>query len=68
MYECNIYSRCFIPKETANYYTKLNKTKFASQNAETFFNTKFETLDGEHYTEEVHKQIAEQYIPMLKEQ
>jgi hypothetical protein len=67
MYVWNINNRCFIPQETANYYTKLNKTKFASQNAETFFNEKFETLDGEHYTEKVHKQIAEQYIPILKE-
>ena len=63
----SISNRCFIPQETANYYTQLNKTKFATQNAETFFNKKFETLDGEHYTEEVHKQIAEKYIPMLKE-
>jgi len=67
MYVWNINNRCFIPQETDNYYTKLNKTTFAKQDAEIFFNKKFETLDGEHYTEEVHKQIAEQYIPYLKE-
>jgi len=74
MYLWNINSRCFIPKEVNNFYTKLKKTTIADVDALNFlkqFSSKDleeEKVDDEHYNEYVHKLIADYYIPFLKEQ
>lgn len=70
LYVWNINNRCFIPKETKNFYTNLKSTKFSTIDAENFLKLKkikIDTTDGEHYTTDVHKAIAQYYIPFLKE-
>ena len=68
MYIWNINDRCYIPKETKDYYTKLN-AKIASVDAENYLKKyiKIDTVDGEHYSTNVHKAIAQRYIPYIKE-
>lgn len=69
MYIWNINDRCYIPKETKDYYTKLD-AKIAPKDAENYLKKyiKIDTVDGEHYSTNVHTAIAERYIPYVKEQ
>ena len=69
MYIWNINPRCFIPKQTKDYYTVLNKTKIAPIDAENYLKKyiKIDTVDGEHYSTDVHNAIAKRYIPYVKE-
>lgn len=70
LYVWNINSRCYLPKETKDFYTELKSAKIANVDAETFLKNKnitVDTIDGEHYTTEVHKNIAHNYIPYIKE-
>ena len=68
MYIWNINDRCYIPKETKNYYTELD-AKIASIDAVNYLkqHIKINTVDGEHYSTDVHRAIAERYIPYIKE-
>jgi len=68
LYIWNINNRCYIPKETKNYYTKLN-AKIAPIDAESYLKKELEidTIDGEHYSTNVHRAIAERYIPYIKD-
>lgn len=68
MYIWNINDRCYIPKETKNYYTELD-AKIASIDAVNYLkpHIKINTVDGEHYSTNVHQAIAERYIPYIKE-
>lgn len=73
MHLWNINSRCFIPKEAKNFYTKLQNTHIAKTDALTFLkdysekNLEKEKVDSEHYNDHVHKLIADYYIPNLKQ-
>jgi hypothetical protein len=70
LYVWNINDRCYLPKETLSYYTKLKSTKIANINAIDYLkkNYSIDTVDGEHYSTNVHRAIAERYIPYIKEQ
>lgn len=73
MYVWNINNKCFIPKETLNFFTKLSKTYIAKFDCETYLesigykNIKKEKVDDEHYNYRAHELIAEKYIPYIKE-
>tara|TARA_B100001057_G_scaffold383210_1_gene389363 strand:+ start:1709 stop:2515 length:807 start_codon:yes stop_codon:yes gene_type:complete len=69
MYIWNINPRCFIPKQTKDYYAVLDKTKIAPIDAENYLKKyiKIDTVDGEHYSTDVHDAIAKRYIPYVKE-
>lgn len=72
MFVWNINSRCFIPQEVKNFYTYLKNTRVAKTDALTFLkkyskkNLEKEKVDSEHYNDDVHKLIANYYIPNLK--
>lgn len=70
LYVWNINDRCYLPKETKTFYTDLKSTTIADVDAINYIKkyTKIETLDGEHYSRNVHKAIAENYISYVKEQ
>ena len=73
MYLWNINERCFIPKETKNFYRELSSTVIADIDARAYINNHFnieiekEKVDIEHYNYYVHELIAENYIPYIKE-
>lgn len=71
LYVWNINNRCLIPEETKNFYTELKSTKIANLSAETYLKNNLgiipDTIDGEHYSVNVHTAIAERYIPYIKE-
>jgi len=73
MYVWNINNKCFIPKETLNFFTKLSKTYIAKFDCETYLesigykNIKKEKVDYEHYNYRAHELIAEKYIPYIRE-
>lgn len=73
MYVWNINNKCFIPKETLNFFTKLSKTHIAKFDCETYLesigykNIKKEKVDDEHYNYRAHELIAEKYIPYIRE-
>ena len=69
MYIWNINDRCYIPKETKNYYTKLNNKIIEQIDAENYLKkyVDIEKVDGENYSTNVHHAIAERYIPYIKE-
>jgi len=67
----NINNRCFIPQESKDYYTNLHSTKIANTTAIDYLKTiglsvEDDKVDSEHYSYNVHKLIAEHYIPYLK--
>jgi hypothetical protein len=72
MYLWNINDRCFIPKETHNFYSELQSTTIADIDALTYLkqfsdkNLEKEKLDVEHYNKYVHDLIAKHYIPHLR--
>jgi len=65
----NINDRCYLPKETKNYYTDLTSTNIAQVSAEEYLKKYMEidTIDGEHYSLNVHDAIADRYIPYVKD-
>jgi len=73
MYVWNINNRCFIPKETLDYFSTLSKTHIAKIDCETYLesigykNIKKEKVDSEHYNYFFHKLSAEKYIPYIRE-
>lgn len=73
LYVWNINDRCYIPKQSTNFYTELRNTKFCDQDAISFLDKKYnkqhknDTLDGEHYSKHVHEKIAIDYIPYVKD-
>lgn len=72
MYLWNINERCFIPKETKNYFQPLVSTVIAQSDARSFINKlgidiEKEKIDKEHYNYFAHEKIAEYYIPYIKE-
>ena len=69
MYVWNINDRCYIPKESQDYFTPLKSTKFADIDAENYLKKeyKIDKVDEEHYSTNVHAAIAERYIPYVKE-
>ena len=72
LYVWNINPRCFIPKESKDFYTELKCTSFASTDACTFLkdtqgvDIDLHKVDSEHYNEYAHSLIAKHYIPYLK--
>lgn len=67
----NINDRCFIPKEAASFYTPLSSTTITDIDAINFLenaglSVATSTVDGEHYSNEVHALIATHYIPYLR--
>jgi hypothetical protein len=68
----NINPRCFIPKETSNFYTELRQTTFADTDAQTHLKNTLgidieeHKVDSEHYNEYAHTLIAKHYIPHLR--
>jgi hypothetical protein len=72
MHLWNINDRCFIPKETTNFYTPLENTSVTDIDALSFIkqfskkDLETEKVDSEHYNEHVHQLIAEHYIPYLQ--
>lgn len=73
MFLWNINDRCFIPKETSDFYGSLTNTCIADQDAGTYLKKHFKfdiekaKVDSEHYNYSVHELIADHYIPKLKE-
>ena len=73
LYVWNINDRCYVPKESNNFFTELRNTKFCDQDAISFLDKKYnknhknDTLDGEHYSKHVHKKIATEYISYVKD-
>lgn len=65
----NINDRCYLPKETKNFYTDLTSTNIAQVSAEEYLKNYMEidTIDGEHYSVNVHDAIANRYIPYIKD-
>ena len=72
MHLWNINDRCFIPKETINFYSPLTNTTIADIDALSFIqkfskkNLEDEKADSEHYNTYVHQLIAEHYISYLR--
>jgi len=72
MFLWNINDRCYIPKETQSFYSKLRVTTIADTDAERYIldnidvDIKEHRIDGEHYNEYAHSLIAEHYIPHLR--
>tara|TARA_B110000977_G_C11090784_1_gene496783 strand:- start:3682 stop:4521 length:840 start_codon:yes stop_codon:yes gene_type:complete len=72
MYLWNINDRCFIPKETASFYSQLQSTTIADIDAASYIqqnlkiNIENEKADSEHYNEYAHSLIASEYITYLK--
>jgi hypothetical protein len=72
MHLWNINDRCFIPKETTNFYAPLENTSVTDIDALSFIkqfskkDLETEKVDSEHYNEYVHQLIAEHYIPYLQ--
>jgi len=70
----NINNKCYIPKETANYFTDLQVTTIADKSARMYLLDKLNIdidehkVDSEHYNEYAHSLISEHYIPYLREQ
>ena len=67
MYIWNINDRCYIPKETKDYYTKL-AIQIASVDAENYPKKyiKIDTVDGEHYPNKCASGYCQRYIPIHK--
>ena len=72
LYLWNINERCYIPKETENFYGKLKSTKIAPVDARRYIKDKHqldienEKVDTEHYNVKSHTMIADKYIPFLE--
>ena len=70
MHLWNINDRCFIPKETNNWLTKLQATNIANIDAISYlkkYNENIKLADTEHYSKETHEIIAKEYIPYIKD-
>lgn len=65
-----INDRCILPKNV-ELFAELENTKIELQSARSFLineqygDIETQTVDGEHYTLDVHKKIAEMFIPSL---
>jgi len=70
LYVWNINDRCYLPKETSSFYTDLKSTSISNVDAINYVkqHTEIKTVDGEHYSKNVHQAIAKYYIPYIKEQ
>lgn len=72
MYLWNINDRCYIPKQTNNFYSELQSTTIADVDALTYLkqfsdkDLEKEKVDSEHYNKYVHSLIAKHYIPYLR--
>lgn len=72
MYLWNFNQRCFIPKETENFYSQLRSTTITDIDAMSYIKQftdkqlEYEKVDSEHYNDYVHTLIAEYFIPHLK--
>lgn len=72
MYLWNINDRCYIPKETKDFYLELQSTTITDIDAISYlknFSNKDlekEKVDSEHYNKYVHTLIAKHYIPYLR--
>lgn len=69
VYLWNINDRCFIPKEVDGFYTSLKQTTIANTDAISFLGKQLENekVDSEHYNYNIHKLIATEYIPYIRE-
>lgn len=72
MYLWNINERCFIPKQVKTFYSQLQSTTVADQDAINYLqkfsetNLEQEKVDSEHYNKYVHELIAKHYISHLR--
>jgi len=68
----NINDRCYIPKETANFYTNLVSTTITNIDAISYIKDNFqidlenEKVDIEHYNKHAHTHIARYFMPYLR--
>lgn len=72
MFLWNINNRCYIPKETANFYGNLLSTTITNSDAVTYIkdvhgtDLEKEKVDVEHYNRIAHESIATHYITYLR--
>ena len=68
----NINDRCYIPKETANFYSELLATTITNIDAVSYIkdtlkiDLETEKVDIEHYNKTAHEYIAKHYMPHLR--